>query len=80
MLPGDWTGLLASQRMTDRRREAERQRLIRRAQAERRGGIRRDAWSIGWHGHVSVIQPLPAWLRRRLRWPRAGLQQGGERA
>jgi hypothetical protein len=53
MLAGDWTGLLASQRMTDLHREAERQRLVRLAKAERRGGRRRLAWSIGWHGQVS---------------------------
>jgi hypothetical protein len=80
MLAGDWTGLLASQRMTDPHREAERQRLVRLAKAERRGGRRRLAWSIGWHGQVSVIQAARVWLRPRLRWRCAGLRQGGERA
>jgi hypothetical protein len=80
MLAGDWTGLLASQRMTDLHREADRQRLVRLAKAERRGGRRRLAWSIGWHGQVSVIQAARVWLQPRLRWRRAGLRQGGERA
>jgi hypothetical protein len=74
MLAGDWTGQLVRERVADLHREAERQRLVRLAKAERRGGRRRHAWSIGWRGQVSVLQAAHVWLQPRLRWRRAGLR------
>jgi hypothetical protein len=46
MLANDPTGQLARERVADLHRQAERQRLVRLAQAQRRGGNR--GWWRGW--------------------------------
>jgi hypothetical protein len=66
MLANDLTGQLARDRVADLHRQAERQRLVRHAQTQRRGG-NRGRWR-GWHllaspGRAStagVSEPLTA--------------------
>jgi len=52
MMPGDWTAELGRQRMAELHRQAERQRLVRLARAQRRRGTsgvgRRRRWLVGW--------------------------------
>jgi len=52
MLSGDWTTELGRQRMAELHRQAERQRLVRLARAQRRGGSggvgRWRRWLAGW--------------------------------
>ena len=52
MLPGDWTGQLAGERVAELHRQAKRQRLVRLARAQRRGrssGMGRwRRWLAGW--------------------------------
>jgi hypothetical protein len=52
MLPGDWTAELGRQRLAELYRQAEQQRLVRLARAQRRGGIsgvrRWRCWLAGW--------------------------------
>jgi hypothetical protein len=48
----DWTGRLARERVTELHRQAERQRLVRLARAQRSGGTsgvgRGRRWLAGW--------------------------------
>jgi hypothetical protein len=46
MLVGDWTGQLVSERVAELHRQAERQRLVRLARTQRRGGNR--SGGRGW--------------------------------
>jgi hypothetical protein len=54
MLPGDWTAELGRERVAELHRQAERQRLVRLARAQRRGrssGVGRGwrwRWLAGW--------------------------------
>ena len=52
MLPGNWTVLLASERMAELHRQAEHQRLVRLVRAQRRDGTsgvgRGRRWLAGW--------------------------------
>ena len=52
MLPADWTVALGRERMAELHRQAEHQRLVRLAQAQRRGdtgGVgRRRRWLAAW--------------------------------
>ena len=51
MLMADWTGQLARERMAELHRQAERQRLVRLARVQRRGGTgvgRGRRWLAGW--------------------------------
>jgi hypothetical protein len=52
MLPGDWTAELGRQRMAELHRQAEQQRLLRLARAERRDGTggmgRWRRWLAAW--------------------------------
>ena len=50
-MPGDWTAELRRQRMAELHRQAEHQRLVRLARAQRRGGtsgVGRRRWLAGW--------------------------------
>ena len=51
-MPGNWTAELRRQRMAELHRQAEHQRLVRLARAQRRGGTsgvgRRRRWLAGW--------------------------------
>jgi hypothetical protein len=65
MLANDLTGQLARERVADLHRQAERQRLVGLARAQRRGG-NRGRWR-GWHlagpgraSGASVREPLTA--------------------
>jgi hypothetical protein len=77
MAPTHWTEMLARERITDLRREAERERLARLALSQAGGGrIRRDRPVAGQRRARALL----AWLRQRLR--RTGpwaLRPGGER-
>jgi hypothetical protein len=53
MLANDLTGQLARERVADLHRQAERQRLVRLARAQRRGGNR--GWWRGWR--LLVVGP-----------------------
>ena len=53
MLANDLTGQLAGERVADLHRQAERQRLIRLARTQRRGGNR--GWWRGWR--LLVVSP-----------------------
>ena len=64
MLPGDWTGQLARERVAELHRQAERHRLVRLARAHRRGGAsgvgRGRRWLTGWQrgsGAGDVVEP-----------------------
>jgi hypothetical protein len=66
MLPGDWTAELGRQRMAELHRQAEHQRLIRRARAQRRGntsGVGRGwRWLADWRrgSGEGVMEPSAA--------------------
>jgi hypothetical protein len=69
MLSGDWTGQLASERVAELHRQAERHRLVRLARAHRRGGASgvgrgwRWRWLAGWRpgsGAGDVVEPSTA--------------------
>jgi hypothetical protein len=67
MLPGDWTAELGRERIAELHRQAERQRLLRLARAQRRGGTsgvgRRRRWLTGWprgSGADATVEPSTA--------------------
>jgi hypothetical protein len=67
MLPGDWTAELGRERVAELHRQAEHQRLVRLARAQRRGrtsGVgRRWRWLAGWRrgsGAGDVVEPSTA--------------------
>jgi hypothetical protein len=79
MPPGDWIGLLAGERLTSLRHEAERRRLIRLARPERGGSMRRRGRSIAWPSRVGPIQVACARPPLCPRWRGSEpVGQGGE--
>jgi hypothetical protein len=67
MLMADWTGQLARERMAELHRQAERQRLVRLARVQRRGGTggvgRGRRWLAGWlkgSGAGPMVEPSTA--------------------
>jgi hypothetical protein len=69
MLPSDWTGQLAGERVAELHRQAEHQRLVRLARAQRHGrssGVgrgRRWRWLAGWRrgsGAGATVEPSTA--------------------
>jgi hypothetical protein len=67
MLPSDWTGQLARERMAELHRQAEQQRLVRLARAQRRGGIsgvgrgRRWLARLGAGRHGVLDRAISSW-------------------
>jgi hypothetical protein len=69
MLPGAWTAELGRQRIAELHRQAEHQRLVRLARAQRRGGTtgmgrrRRWRWLAAWRrgsGAGATVEPSTA--------------------
>src|SRR5829696_8521359 len=67
MLMADWTGELARERMAELHRQAERQRLVRLARVQHRGGTggvwRGRRWLVGWlkgSGAGPMVEPSTA--------------------